>query len=367
MTRSSSPPTFVDPTRQSSLRDKLRALGDGSYGTYPFANERLTRSELELLLTWQREQNDRTSSPQALDLRGADLSGIDLSGLNLASLRGGLTAQEGKGLTDAQRQAAALNLEGANLRGCCLRDAHLFNARMNGALLQDATLTNATLRWGHLEGANLRDAVLDGADLRGCKLDGETKVTMLGAQKGVYLAGLGWGETDLSHIDWEHTPRMLDEDEEALSSLSGVRAALRANRQLALALSAQGLPEEAVRYAYRSHQLQRRLYRTQRRWGRYGFSAFLAAFAGYGYKPIRSFLVYVVAIVLFATGYHLFSRSLDWWEALVVSMTAFHGRGFFPGTFSPGDPISAVSALEALVGLIIEVTFTATLVQRLFH
>jgi hypothetical protein len=47
-------------------------------------------------------------------------------------------------------------------------------------------------------------------------------------------------------------------------------------------------------------------------------------------------------------------------------MSAFHGRGFFPGTFSPGDPLSLAGALEALIGLIIEVTFIATLTQRLF-
>jgi hypothetical protein len=52
---------------------------------------------------------------------------------------------------------------------------------------------------------------------------------------------------------------------------------------------------------------------------------------------------------------------------LVVSMTAFHGRGFSPSTFSPGDPVSIVSAIEAFVGLIIEVTFIATLTQRFFN
>jgi hypothetical protein len=47
-------------------------------------------------------------------------------------------------------------------------------------------------------------------------------------------------------------------------------------------------------------------------------------------------------------------------------MTAFHGRGFFPDQFHPGDPQALVAAIEALVGLLIEVTFIATLTQRLF-
>jgi hypothetical protein len=47
-------------------------------------------------------------------------------------------------------------------------------------------------------------------------------------------------------------------------------------------------------------------------------------------------------------------------------MTAFHGRGFFPTQFNPGDPQAIAAAIEALVGLFIEITLIATLTQRLF-
>jgi hypothetical protein len=47
-------------------------------------------------------------------------------------------------------------------------------------------------------------------------------------------------------------------------------------------------------------------------------------------------------------------------------MTAFHGRGFLADQFKPGDPQAFVAAFEAFVGLIIEVTFIATLTQRFF-
>ena len=109
------------------------------------------------------------------------------------------------------------------------------------------------------------------------------------------------------------------------------------------------------------------------------FSWFLFLLAGYGYKPLRSFLAYVLVIAGFATAYYLFGlhdlvgphhlpgpHYLSWYEAVVVSMTAFHGRGFFVGTFSPGDPQAFVAAIEAFFGLLIEVTFIATLTQRLF-
>jgi hypothetical protein len=43
-------------------------------------------------------------------------------------------------------------------------------------------------------------------------------------------------------------------------------------------------------------------------------------------------------------------------------VTAFHGRGFFGSAFQPGDPQAAIAAVEALIGLLIEITFT----QRFF-
>jgi len=47
-------------------------------------------------------------------------------------------------------------------------------------------------------------------------------------------------------------------------------------------------------------------------------------------------------------------------------MTSFHGRAFFPGGLTLGDPLPVLAGFEAFVGLLIEVTFIATLTQRLF-
>jgi hypothetical protein len=44
---------------------------------------------------------------------------------------------------------------------------------------------------------------------------------------------------------------------------------------------------------------------------------------------------------------------------------SFHGRGFFPGYRARRSP-TILAAFEALVGLLIEVTFIATLTRRLF-
>jgi hypothetical protein len=54
-------------------------------------------------------------------------------------------------------------------------------------------------------------------------------------------------------------------------------------------------------------------------------------------------------------------------EAVVFSMTSFHGRGFSPGqNITLGNPLAVLAAAEAFVGLLIEVTFIATFTQRIF-
>lgn len=108
-----------------------------------------------------------------------------------------------------------------------------------------------------------------------------------------------------------------------------------------------------------------------------GFASFILI-AGYGYRFERTFLTYLAVISGFATMYYLAGvhdidahnkpgpHHLSWYEALIVSMTAFHRRGFFVGTFSPGDPQALIAAIEAFIGLLIEVIFIATLTRRLF-
>ena len=105
-------------------------------------------------------------------------------------------------------------------------------------------------------------------------------------------------------------------------------------------------------------------------YGQYTLSLFLDALAGYGYKPWRCLGWYIAVIIVFAIVYSLlgifYGPHIEWNEALVISLTAFHGRGFFPGGIGLDDPLTVLAALEAFVGLLIEVTFIATLTQRLF-
>jgi hypothetical protein len=152
--------------------------------------------------------------------------------------------------------------------------------------------------------------------------------------------------------------------------LEEYQAAVRANRVLAVTLRAQGMSEDADRYACRAQLLQRQVLRRRRRLVPAFGSWLLDLVSGYGYKPMRSVLTYVLVIAAFTVGYFVLGsahgQALAWNKALVVSMTAFHGRGFFGSAFQPGDPQAAVAAVEALNGLLIEITFIATFTQRFF-
>ena len=97
------------------------------------------------------------------------------------------------------------------------------------------------------------------------------------------------------------------------------------------------------------------------------FSWFLNLNAGYGYRLWRSFATYAVVIVGFAAAYYFIGPvaklSLSPLDALVFSMTSFHGRGFSPGeNIGLSNPVTILAAIEAFVGLVIEVTLIATLI-----
>ena len=156
--------------------------------------------------------------------------------------------------------------------------------------------------------------------------------------------------------------------------LERFRAAVRANRQLAVVLRAQGLNEAADRFAYRAHVLQRRvLWRSgARSYGSYFFSCFLDVLAGYGYKPGRTVIAYISTILSFAIIYFSlgllagYRASISPLYALIISIISFHGRGFFPGGFLPTLPMAVFAACEAIIGLTIEISFIATFTQRYF-
>jgi hypothetical protein len=80
---------------------------------------------------------------------------------------------------------------------------------------------------------------------------------------------------------------------------------VRAYRVLPVKLQSQGLADEGDRFAYRAKLLQRQVLWYRRKLGAYLFSWVLAGLAGYGYRLRRIFIVYGLAVLLFAVGYFL--------------------------------------------------------------
>jgi uncharacterized protein YjbI with pentapeptide repeats len=381
----------IDSERQKYLAERRSIMPDIKQGIYPFKDIRLNRADVEWLLATHEKGrgpdnwgDESQRERDGLDLRGADVSQEDLRGLPLARMYGALATSEWENATEEQRNMAVVcmkgadlrkaQLQGAHLRGAQLQGAHLRGAQLQGATLYEAQLQGAHLRWAKLQGADLREAQLQGADLRRVQLDGVylKEATLSDEQYGpALLADVRWGEINLAVVDWMPV-KMLGDERRAhqTKKVDDYQTAVRANRQLGVVLRDQGLNEVADRFAYRAQVLQRKVSWKQKKIGQYLFSLFLALLAGYGYKPWRTFLAYLLVITAFATAYFALGQTigpaLSPLGSFVFSMTSFHGRGFFLGGIALDDPLTALAALEAFVGLLIEVTFIATLTQRLF-
>jgi len=429
----------IDFERQEFLRERQAVQADIQRGVYPFKDVKLGRADVEWLLIMHEEGrgpidwNDvKQRKLWGLDLRGANLCQVDLRSLPLTRMRGGLTREEwnpttleqrhmagvylqGADLSEAHLEGAVLqgaHLEGATLRGTHLEEANLFRAYLKDAYLRGAHLEQAKLRGTRMEGAYLLEAHLQGADLRNTFFDSASnleRIILSGKKFGcALLADVHWGSVNLSVVNWVQIRILGDEDKirqrerdrqtgtvgEKGKLLEDYHEAVRASRQLANAMRAQGMNEEAVPFAYRAQCLQRQVLWRQVLWGQvealqadvqreglrkkvealrwrilkfaaFIFSWFLDLLAGYGYKPGRSLFIYLLMIVLFAACYDLLGH-LPVREALIFSVTSFHGRGFLPGQFGLSNPVTALAALEAVTGLFIEISFIATFTQRFF-
>jgi uncharacterized protein YjbI with pentapeptide repeats len=350
-------------------------------------------------------------------LIGAGLSGANLSRAHLAGaylLGANLIAAD---LTDADLERSQLNfahLEDAQLLRANLKLAHLheaylakarFNyahlefadlsiadcegtvfigAKMQNALFIGADLTAADLRKSHLEDAHLSRAVLWDVQLSEAYLAGSYLEGVIMANEmriGPQLVDVHWNDVNLTVVKWsqmnmvseEYHAHQREENGEVKDSFTQIEeyeTAIRANRQLVVALQGQGLDENANRFAYRAQILQRKLYWKQRNFWRYAGSAMLALLAGYGYRMWRILVAYLLIVLLCAGAYFVlgmyYEPHLTLLEAVLTSITAFHGRVFSEPFLQPGEPQLWVTAFEAVAGLVIEGVFIAILTQKFF-
>ena len=324
------------------------------------------------------EEAIRLGELSGANLRGAQLEGADLRGAQLEEAK--LFRAR---LTEANLSGA--QLKGAKLGQAWLERANLSRAKLEGVDLNDAELERANLYQAQLTEADLRGAWLVRVNLSGARLDGvNLRDIVLGNKHhtGPFLADVQWGTTNLTVVDWSQVAKLGDEwnamqkimpdGEKKMkhTHLHDYKVAVRANRQLAVALQTQGLNEEAECFAYRAQRLQRIVLRQQKKIGQYLFSGFLDLLAGYGYKPGNSMIAYLVTIFGFTFLYwlnaHYIIPHLGWREALVLSISSFHGRGFFSQDIKLGDTYAQLAAAEAVIGLGIEISFIATFTRRFF-
>jgi uncharacterized protein YjbI with pentapeptide repeats len=380
----------IDSERQKYLDERRHIIPDMKEGMYPFKDVKLTRADVEWLLAthengrgpvdWS-DTSQRTR--EGIDLCGADLRYIDLRQLPLTRLRAGLSLDLHP--SKEERNKAAIRLEGADLRYAHLEGANLYWADLKHADIWRAYLERADLNKARLHGAYLIEANLVNTDLSRAHLEGVELENVMLADKqhiGPRLVDARWDGTNLAVVDWSQITMLGDENEarqkrtpdgkkkETNVRLKEYQVAVRANRQFAVALQAGGLNEVAARFAYRAQKLQRIVLRRQRKFGQYLFSGFLDLLAGYGYRPGRSIFWYLVIIFGFALTYYALGQlSLYPPDALVFSLTSFHGRGFFPGLGNEAslhNPLVMLAAIEAVVGLFIEISFIATFTKRFF-
>jgi uncharacterized protein YjbI with pentapeptide repeats len=410
----------IEEERQVFLAECRTIVPDIKRGIYPFKDIKLSRADVEWLLATHENglgpvrwsdvsQRDRWG----LDLRGANLCQENLHNLPLARLRGGLTWDEWRVATDEQRDMAGVklagtflfrvHLEGARLRNARLEGAYLSLAHLEEAYLDEAHLERSNLFQTHFEGANLREAHLEYAVLYRATFDNYTSLenVYLGKEEiftalvaDVYWGGVSLANMNLSQVkmlgdefrarqkepdeqyffvEWQKissSGRLLPRSRKSIDTrLDEYMSAVRANRQLAVTLQGQGLNEVAARFGYHAQILQRGVWRRQRRYLKYAGSWLLALLAGYGYRPIRSVIWYLVIIFGFAIAYNILGRLPLFPDTFVFSLTSFHGRGFFPGLGSETslhNPLVILAAFEAVIGLMIEISFIATFTQRFF-
>jgi uncharacterized protein YjbI with pentapeptide repeats len=335
----------------------------------------------------------------SVDLRGAtlfltDLDGAQLAGARLdeaymasARLQGACLASAN--LTRADLRSAHLEdvmIEGAILDGADLTRIHLERADIRGASFRNADLKfallmEADLREVHFESADLTRTHLEGADLRLSFFDIATTLDRVYFCDKVHgcarLADVHWGDANMALIDWTSIKTLTGKKGEVVHRQSAVtytaadrrkttlhdyEEAVRTNRQLAVQLQGQGLNEDAARFSQAAYAVRRRIYLVKRRFLRYLLSALIALLAGYGYAPLRTIAWYIGVISLCALVY----AKLGSPDPIVESITAFHGRGFFEEVYAPDSLQYRIAAAEAVIGLVIEVSFIATFTQRFF-
>lgn len=376
----------IDEARQRFLANRRAVTPNVQQGIYPFRDEHgsiaLTRSDVEWLLETHEsgglrgpiDWNDQMQrGRQGLDLRGADVRSTDLARLPLDGIQAGLTSEEYDVATAVQCRWACTDFE----------QASLYKTGLRASTLRQTQFTGANLREAHLEAADLAHAVMQHADLRLAFFDEASLLTNANLE-GARLADVRWNSANLSGINWARAVVPGDErDARSIRLPDGKRksravrlaeyeAAVRACRQLSTVLAAQGLDEVADRFGYRSQVLQRHVLLIRGRSAAWYGSLLYDLVAGYGYKPTRLLLSYVLVVYAYAMTYYFLSGngilagpSLTPLDAIILSIHVVIGHSL-PGNHTLTDPLNLLADSEVIVSVAIGLILANAFGRRYF-
>lgn len=376
-----SPP--LDDTEPSPDRiAELRAAYDANItaGKPPYAGVAIrTSGELRWILSerdWSGEEDPGGHArPQ---FEGADLRGVNLSHMRLCQVV----------LRSANIERACFfgaNLYRAELQGTkCeradLRQVDLFGADLDRAWLWDADCRGARLARTSLCATHFRGADLRGTDLTGAWMDSTTRFRAVKLDSSTRLGQVVWNSVPLIQVDWSQMPQTGEEADISgkaprLERLGAITGAQQAYDGLAVVLQNQGVKDWSSHYHLRALRLERRAQLLRGHVLSWFVSWLIDMLSGYGQYVGRALRAYALVIVAFAGAYYGLTNYLGAYfptrstrlapiEALVLSVSSFHGRGFFPQSLSLGDPIAVVAAAEAIIGLFIELVFITTFSRR---
>lgn len=222
---------------------------------------------------WHDPDAPKTGENVAPLLERLAAKGLNLEGFQLAD-----TNLEGCRLPGAQLIQA--NLQGANLFKTHLHGAHLFGANLRGTSLFKATLVEANLRT-----ADLSDANLLGTNLKGAKLE-----------------GVEWGP---KYILWnERQAQRAKRNGDHVEARKFLHEAAEIYLALLNNFRETGNVEEASSAFYRLMVVKRKL--LPRSSLSRPASLFIDALCGYGERPMRVVMSWLILILLGALAFSLF-------------------------------------------------------------
>jgi uncharacterized protein YjbI with pentapeptide repeats len=314
-----------------------------------------------------------------VDLSGAVLEECDWGGAYLAEAKLANVFARRANFRNVNLDTAHLdmaNLHRSNFRGAFLKNATFQNTNLNCADLEQAYLLNASFNGAQLGQTNLR-----GADLRGATFDSTTRLHRTCFDARTRLGGVDWDGALLNEIDWSAISQFGEEADagevrQRKYRATSYRIAASMYHSLSRALKGQGLAASASKFRWREQVMERKALYWGGDWAAWFVSYLLDFVAGYGEKPFRTVSVYISLIAGFALLYFGLSNeifipistdagSLSLPASVVLSLTAFHGTGFFfRGPADLADPLFIVSAIEGVFGLFVEAIFVAAFSRR---